>query len=82
MKLEFDTVTAPSHWATYLINGDVSTFAYSENEADEQACYELEKAMGHCVGAVNVGFTHFPDYGLPGDCCEYTFERPDSSSTN
>lgn len=68
------TVTAPSHWAAYLINGDSSGFSYSNDEADEKACYEFEEKYGSCVEAVEVGFLTSNDAGtLAADCSEYTF---------
>lgn len=73
MQKETLVVTAPAAWASYLINGDASVFDYSNDLDDEKACYELENKYGVCVDAVEVGFITSPDFGLAGDCCEYTF---------
>lgn len=76
VEIKTITVTAPSHWASYLINGDFSVFSYSDNAEDEQACYDMEKKIGgHCVDAEDIGFVPFPDYGGKGaDCSRYTFQ--------
>lgn len=31
MTIEVDTITAPAHWASYLINGDASGFDFSND---------------------------------------------------
>lgn len=68
------TVTAPSHWMSYLLYGDASSFDYYGDEEDEQACYAFSKKYGNCVGAEDAGFLHNPDYGnAAGDCFAYTF---------
>lgn len=76
-KVEIKTITAiaPSHWGSYLTDGDRSTFDYSGDEADEQACYDMEKEIGgYCVGVEDIGFEPFPEYGGKAvDCARYTF---------
>ena len=74
--IEFFTVTAPAAWAPYLIDGDASGFDYYDDLEDEQACYDMGCALGVCVAAEDIGFAFAPDYGLPGDCCRYTFQSP------
>lgn len=75
-KIKTITVTAPSHWAAYLINGDATGFSYSDNTQDEQECYEMEAQIaGHCIDAEEIGFVTAPDYGsMPCDCSRYTFQ--------
>ena len=35
--IETDTVTAPAYWASALVNGDESSFDYSDDQADYDA---------------------------------------------
>ena len=78
MRIESIEVTAPEHWASYLINGDATSFDYY-NDDDEQQCYNMENELSkqgyYVVDCVEHGFTHYPDYGQAGDCCLYTFIR-------
>ncbi len=78
-ELVTNTVTAPAHWASYLINGDATAFSYYDDEEDEQACYALEKKYGYCVDAKEVGFKSKPDYGQAGECMAYTFQANENS---
>ena len=73
------TFTAPSHWASALINGDESTFDYYEDEKDFA---EYEKCLESLIAnhgnatptdCTNLGFSQRGDFGsLPGDYSEYT----------
>lgn len=78
MKIEKLEIIAPSHWASYLINGDATGFDYYADEDDEKACYDMEESMVangfYCVGCEEYGFSRH-DYGLPVDCQKYTFIR-------
>lgn len=42
MAIETDTIDLPSHWATYLVNGDASCFDYwnpqASGDCDQAAC--------------------------------------------
>ena len=66
-------VTAPAHWASYLINGDASIWDYYYDPEDEAACLAMEQELGSPVACEDIGFCWNPDYGEPGECCEYTF---------
>lgn len=72
--MAFTEATAPAHWAPYLINGDASGFDFSSDPADEEACYAMERELGHCVDAESAGFVPYPDYGEAGECCVFTFQ--------
>jgi len=74
-KLVFITVTAPAHWASYLVNGDATGFSYYDDPEDEEACYAFEREYGCCVCAEDIGFVSKPDYGQAGPSCEYTFPQ-------
>lgn len=71
--VEFVTVTAPSGWALYLVNGDASAFDFWGDMQDELRCYAMEKELGPCMGAEPAGFIASPDYGDADECCYYTF---------
>ena len=79
MRIESIEVTAPEHWASYLINGDQSAFDYYNDPNDEQQCYKMEQELSkqgyYAVDCVEYGFTHCPDYGQAGQCYLYTFIR-------
>lgn len=67
--------TAPSHWASYFINGDDSGL---EPEEKKQADAWLQHiGMGYPVSCEDAGFIHSHDAravgALPADCQEYTF---------
>jgi hypothetical protein len=71
MKLDTVTVTAPSAWASYLINGDDSGISKSErSDADDMVA---TIGCGAPVDCEDTGFDWCPDYGEPGDCKMYTF---------
>lgn len=68
------TYTAPSYWASYLINGD-----FSGMEDDEIATADAFLAwvgLGAPVDCEGAGFCHSNDAGtLAGDCMTYSFLR-------
>ena len=73
------TFTAPSHWASALINGDESVFDYYEDESDfaeyENCLASLVANYGSATptGCTHLGFTQSGDFGrLAGDYTEYT----------
>jgi len=76
MKIEKLEIIAPSHWASYLINGDATGFDYYADEEDEKACYDMEESFSKdgycCVSCEDYGYSRH-DYGLPCDCQKYTF---------
>jgi len=63
------TITAPAAWATYLCYREESNLA----PEDAEACKALVAAYGTPADVQEIGFCWRPDYGAPGDCCEYTF---------
>ena len=74
MHLEPVTATAPSYWASYLINGDDSAM----NEAEiAQADAFADWLGGSIVSCEDAGFCHFHDARYVGadyaaDCQTYT----------
>jgi hypothetical protein len=73
-KIETFTATAPSYWASYLINGDASGLEYPEIA---QADAFLARQGGYVVSCEDYGFCTRHDawwecpYAV--DCQEYTF---------
>lgn len=72
-KFETITATAPSYWASYLINGDASGMDDGEiARADAFAAW----LCGDIVDCEDDGFRHWHDarqFGvLAADCCVYT----------
>jgi hypothetical protein len=43
MACETDTITAPAHWASYLVNGDASSFDYYNTPSN--AAGDRDKAL-------------------------------------
>lgn len=85
MPIETDTITAPSHWASALINGDESSFDYY-NDAEDRADYErfcawLAEHRWEVVDCEGEGYfkhsPHVPGVGtmLSGDVLDYTVLR-------
>ena len=74
-KLEAITRTAPSHWASYLINSDASGMSDGEIEACD-AWIECEELPQPC-DCEDAGFIKYHDaypyVGLAADCQRYTF---------
>jgi hypothetical protein len=68
------TLTAPSAWASYLINGDVS--GLEENEVTAIHAWLTAEGLGYCVDCNDAGFLAYHDassFALAGDCQTYTF---------
>lgn len=67
------TLTAPSIWASYLINGDYSGISY----ADKRAADKFAEQYGKPVNCEDAGFIHAHDayhiMPLGADCKQYTF---------
>lgn len=67
--------TAPSSWATYLINGDDSGMNTEEIDACEQWLAWVD--LGAPVSCHDAGFCHWHDakrfYNFAADCQTYTF---------
>ena len=80
MKTQFDTITftAPSAWASYLINGDASGL----DEQDKEDCdrWIMLNRLGDPVSCENAGFIHrhdaFAVCPLGADCQTYAFLVP------
>lgn len=73
-KLEPYTCTAPSHWASYLINGDATGLEPDDIEACD-AWLKFD-AMGSPVSCEDAGFMRWHDanrFALACDCQTYTF---------
>lgn len=76
-RLKTYRFTAPSHWASYLINGDATGL----EDDDIARCDEWVDCLGlgAPVDVVDVGFMHWPDARISGDinyACDaaaYTF---------
>lgn len=67
--------TAPSFWATYLINGDAS--GIDDKEKAEADAFVAWVGCGSPVSAEDAGFLNRPDFGRSaGDCQAYSFLRP------
>lgn len=85
--VEFDDpnaveLTAPSHWASYFINGDDSGLEPGEKvQAD---AWLAHVGLGDPVDCVDAGFIHSHDArivgALPADCQTYTFIKRESQS--
>ncbi len=79
MNLETITLTAPSAWASYLINGDASGI----DEADTDAADAFVESVdaGPPVSCEDAGFLAYSDARLlriidyAADCQTYTFLR-------
>jgi hypothetical protein len=73
--LTTETYTAPSSWASYLINGDAS--GIDDDDQREADAFVESVGAGSPVDCEDVGFIRRPDFGkLAGDCQRYTFLRP------
>ena len=72
------TATAPSHWASYFINGDDSGMS-AEDISQADAWIERE-GMGAPVSCEDAGFLWrhdaFKECPLGSDCQEYVFLVP------
>lgn len=69
------TATAPSHWASYLINGDASGLDDDEKNACD--AWIAREGLGDPVDCSDAGFIRahdaFREWPLASDCQEYTF---------
>lgn len=54
----------PAHWASYLINCDVS--GYTDEEAEAIDKWEVANAPGPCIDCGEEGFTWRGDDGVQG----------------
>jgi hypothetical protein len=68
-----ETYTAPSAWASYLINGDASGIDNDDLAAADAMLETLD--LSWPVDCQDAGFIHRPDFGFGGDCQTYTFLR-------
>jgi hypothetical protein len=67
--------TAPSAWASYLINDDPGDLEDSEITTINK--WLTANNLGYCVDCEDAGFLHRHDasgYALAADCQTYTFE--------
>ena len=75
------TAIGPAHWASYIINGDASSFDYygDDDGTDRAAADAFVKANGQPVGAEDLGFCRSCDAPnqLAGNMCLYTFHSVD-----
>jgi len=75
MRLIVKTATAPSHWASYLINGDASGM----NDSEIAACdaWLARAGLGTPVSCADAGFMRWHDAAnemlLAADCQTYLF---------
>lgn len=72
------TLIAPSHWASYLINGDASGLGPDERHACDQ--WVRHVGLGSPVSCDDYGFASYHDardFALAADCQTYTFYDPD-----
>ena len=79
MNLSLETATAPSAWASYLINGDASGLDEGEDKEIDQWLEEL--GWGMPCGCEDAGFIHWHDahqYAGAADCQTYQFLVEDS----
>lgn len=80
--MKTETYTLPAHWASYLINGDASSFSLDDDggDAEIKLIDDWLKDVGPCLGCSDE--TEFRRYhDAPGvlacDCLEFIFEvRP------
>jgi hypothetical protein len=78
MSLEAIEVTAPSAWASYLINGDAS--GIDANEQRDADTMVATIGCGDPVDCEDAGFVHCPDFGgYAADCQVYTFLKESES---
>lgn len=79
MAIKSFTVTAPSYWASYYINGDASGLEDDELKAADAFFDYLAKDVPNlsCTDAEDAGFVRYHDacdfYPYAADCSTYTF---------
>ncbi len=74
MRFETFTATAPTDWASYLINGDASGLDDNEERQADEWIDSL--GWGAPVGCEDAGFIAWHDareFALASDCHEYEF---------
>ena len=72
-------LTAPSHWATYLVYGETDGLEDQDIEACD-AWLEAEGVKSHAVDCVDAGFMRYHDahrFALASDCQTYAFLNDD-----
>ena len=82
--METITYTLPEHWASYLINGDSSSFSLYDDGDEELALIDRVISDIDCGTPVSCSeesfFLTYHDVHLYGvkasDCLEYKFLRP------
>lgn len=78
LKFETVTVTAPSHWASALINLDYSGLEKEEIGQINTFLAEQGLSFSDCLNCKHVGFLWghdaFAQCPLGADCQEYTFK--------
>ena len=76
--MKTETYTLPAHWASYLINGDASSFSLYDDGDAEIARIDAfcENIGGDCVDVSEESyFSRWNDAGeLAGDMAEFTFQ--------
>lgn len=71
---EVENYTAPSCWASYLINGDLS--GIDDDDIRQADDFVESVGAGAPVDCAEAGFINRPDFGkLAGDCQTYSFLR-------
>ena len=72
-----EKLVLPSHWASALINGDLSIFALQEDEDERVQYHHFTQGLPAPVSVEENGFTAWPGMDLPdalaGDYSTYTF---------
>ena len=80
-KLKFFRATLPTHWASYLINNDASSFSLYEDGDDEIARIDAwcEDHSALCVGVSEESEFRHSSWDCPdeyaGEYSEYTFQE-------
>lgn len=75
MTIQIITFTAPTSWASALINGDISGMSKSEIVDINVCCQKLISEHGNALvcDCENIGFQSRGDFGtLMGDYSRYT----------
>jgi hypothetical protein len=72
--MQLATLTAPTAWASYLINGDAS--GLEDAEVTTINVWLTAEGVGYCVNCTDAGFLSHHDasgFALAADCQTYTF---------
>jgi hypothetical protein len=71
--IKTETFLLPTHWASYLINGDPSSF--NDEEWREVRRWERDNAPGPCIDCADMGFLWRGDDSTLGcDRSEFVFQ--------